>query len=179
MINIGMSRIISLDPSINNAGVCTAAIECDYTGRKIRYLDYKLLRSSDNMNVHEKIVAIGGMFCDIVKSSRSKFIVFEIPSITAYGAGSRAYVTKRLEGIRKVAMLLYFIYGRLHNNGFYFQELEPSQWQDRSGIKKCDGDSKLWSIQKATEIVGGSIEDHNIADAICLIDFTFNKIINR
>lgn len=176
-VDIGTYRVVTLDPSIDNSGVCCFKIDVDFDGPNFLLNKYKLLRSSGT-ELFDKVVSIGNAFCNIVNEFKATRIIIEFPSITSYDTRSINFVIKRLGDVRKIIALIYYIYGRLGTN-FHYVEIQPSQWQDKAMIRKC-GNSKSWSCQFATRIANTAIENHNIADAICISYVVYSiDVVNR
>jgi hypothetical protein len=169
--------MISLDPSINNAGYCVANIEQGLKENKFSIIRYGCIRGAGD-DIKYKISYVGDLFCSIVEKYKPSYIVIEVPSITVYGLGNESYKIKRLGDVRKLMMLVYYIYGKLGIASRHFLEIEPSQWQDKAMIKRM-GDSKEWSKSLATRIAGTAIENHNIADAICIAHIAFSMYMQR
>lgn len=183
----GLSTISSFDFGVKYCGWCKASVRKD-SG------EVEILRFSSG--IVEVVGLEGNSKKDLLKIFSglnhrltqevglcNKYLI-EIPGQAIYGIhrASKPELMRRANGVRDLQSAIFSYVERtsseysndnVERNFFYnrFIMIEPSQWQDKSEIKKFK-DSKDWSIKTANslEYVEKKIKISHEADAIVMFD---------
>lgn len=167
--SFGTADFMTVDPGVGCTGVCIRKV--DFTGVKASVSAHTaILKPLDGMDYIDSLLHISEAIGRIVSRMQPSILVMELPSPTVYGANimKKSAIIKRSFDIRKTAMLCSAIMIEIRGHRrLHYGTIEPSQWQDKRGIKK-HGDSKKWSIELARKITTTNVTNHNLADAICM-----------
>jgi len=177
--NFGIVNFMTIDPGVTCTGVCVR--RTDFSGHAASESAHTcILSPMKDSDYIDAIMHISEAVGRVVSTTKPSVLILELPSPTVYGANImvKSAIIKRANDIRKTAMLCsaIMVEVRGHRN-LYFGTVEPSQWQDKRGIKQ-HGDSKKWSMALASKISTRSISNHNLADAICMNAIVSAKIKN-